>query len=70
MPIFEYQCQNCGHKFEELVLGKEEIKCPKCQSASLKKLFSAPNVSKKSKSSDSKDSQGGSCCSSCGICGS
>jgi len=68
MPIFEYKCQKCGYKFEELVLGKEEIKCPKCKSTSLKKLFSAVNISTKSKSNNSESSQGGifPTCPSCG----
>lgn len=35
MPIFEYQCQRCGHKFETLVFrssdGKDaEVTCPSC----------------------------------------
>jgi len=38
MPIYEYKCRGCGHKFEELVLGEEEIKCPKCNSKELEKL--------------------------------
>ena len=25
MPLFEYKCQKCGHKFEKLVFGEEEI---------------------------------------------
>jgi len=50
MPTYEYKCQKCGHKFEKLVFGKEEIKCPKCQSRMVEKLISAPNIGKNSKS--------------------
>lgn len=33
MPIYEFHCNNCGHAFEKLLLGKEvseKQKCPKC----------------------------------------
>ncbi len=31
MPIYEYGCPSCNHKFEELVMGGREPKaCPKC----------------------------------------
>ncbi|MGE4555076.1 MAG: zinc ribbon domain-containing protein [Candidatus Paceibacterota bacterium] len=61
MPTFEFECQNCGHKFEKLVLGEEKVQCPKCKRTSLKKLISAPNVSTKSEASEKP--RGG--CSSC-----
>ena len=32
MPIYEYKCQKCGYKFEELVIEEKETKCPKCNS--------------------------------------
>ena len=46
MPIFEYQCLKCGHKFEELVLvGKQpELECPSCSSGKVKKLLSAGSI--------------------------
>jgi putative FmdB family regulatory protein len=32
MPLYEYRCKNCGHTFEELVLGqKEPVACPECR---------------------------------------
>lgn len=41
MPIFEYACETCHHKFEKLVLnGKTDIECPSCQGTNLRKLFS------------------------------
>ncbi len=43
MPIYEYQCLNCHHRFEYLDgIGGEErpLVCPKCQSRSLKRLLS------------------------------
>ena len=46
MPIFEYSCQSCAHKFEELVLSSSAtVSCPKCSSnSSIKQLsvFSSP----------------------------
>jgi putative FmdB family regulatory protein len=42
MPIFEYECKACGHRFEELVMSSsQEIRCPACGSCDVEKLFSA-----------------------------
>lgn len=44
MPIYEYRCQECEEKFEELVRSTDsqlEIKCPKCGGQKVKKLLSA-----------------------------
>ncbi|WP_371877455.1 FmdB family zinc ribbon protein [Thiovibrio frasassiensis] len=41
MPIFEFECNDCGNTFETLTNGREEISCPQCDSANLKKLISA-----------------------------
>ena len=43
MPIYEYQCEHCGHKFEKLQkISDEPLKtCPQCSNHSLKKLVSA-----------------------------
>jgi len=47
MPIYEYKCQKCDHKFEKLVFGEEETKCPKCNSKKIEKLLpSSINVGK------------------------
>lgn len=41
MPIFEYACESCGHKFEKLLLNtRVEVECPTCNGKSLRKLFS------------------------------
>jgi putative FmdB family regulatory protein len=46
MPIFEFLCKKCGHKFEELVLSSENIiPCPQCDSTNLVKEFSVFGVS-------------------------
>jgi putative FmdB family regulatory protein len=43
MPIYEYQCQNCGEKFEKLVRSihsAELVVCPGCQSEGVERRFS------------------------------
>jgi putative FmdB family regulatory protein len=43
MPIYEYQCQNCGHKAEKLQKFSDEplTHCDECGKDTLKKLISA-----------------------------
>jgi len=43
MPIYEYQCQQCGHQLEALQKISDDplVECPKCKGASLQKLVSA-----------------------------
>ena len=40
MPVYEYQCSQCSHEFEELVFGSETPECPKCSSDQLAKRVS------------------------------
>ncbi len=59
MPIYEYECKECGESFEVLVFGNKKVKCPKCDSEKIvKKLstFSMKGVQK-----------GNSGCSSCKV---
>jgi len=34
MPLFEYECEDCGSRFEKLVRGdrRDGIECPQCGS--------------------------------------
>ena len=43
MPIYEYECQACGHKKEALqkISDAPLTECPECGKAELKKLISA-----------------------------
>lgn len=43
MPIYEYQCQACGHELEALqkISDAALTDCPSCGSAELKKKISA-----------------------------
>lgn len=40
MPLYEYKCRECGHKFEELVGLHETPSCPACAAADPERLFS------------------------------
>ncbi|HBG15183.1 MAG TPA: hypothetical protein DDW93_00255 [Firmicutes bacterium] len=41
MPIYEFSCQQCKNKFEELCQqGTKQISCPKCGSKETVRLFS------------------------------
>lgn len=51
MPIYEYECADCGAKFELLIRGKEKPECPHCKGHRLDKLISASATH--AKSSDS-----------------
>jgi len=46
MPIYDYQCQSCGHTFDALQrLSEDQLKdCPECGKPQLKKLVSIPKV--------------------------
>ena len=43
MPIYEYQCQACGHELEALqkIADAPLVDCPECSEAALKKKVSA-----------------------------
>jgi putative FmdB family regulatory protein len=46
MPIFEYQCKQCGNEFEYLVLPTTPAaKCPSCKSKKLDQMISLCAVS-------------------------
>jgi len=44
MPIYEYQCDKCGHHLEALqkISDKPLRECPECGKHTLKRLMSAP----------------------------
>jgi putative FmdB family regulatory protein len=42
MPIYEYTCRACEHRFEELVSASGTIvACPDCTSGDVQRLFSS-----------------------------
>lgn len=45
MPLYEYECDTCGHRFEVIHKFSDPpiTVCPKCQAA-VRKLFSSPAI--------------------------
>jgi putative FmdB family regulatory protein len=45
MPIYEYECNNCDHTFDELQKMSDEhlVDCPSCSAPKLARLLSAPS---------------------------
>lgn len=42
MPMYDFVCTACGHKFEDLVFGSDTPACPQCGSAAERQM-SAPS---------------------------
>jgi putative FmdB family regulatory protein len=40
MPLFEFECRDCGHVFEVLVRGSISASCPRCHGPNLDRLLS------------------------------
>ena len=43
MPLYEYNCKDCGERFEHLVRGNmdpEANRCPRCRSPRVARAFS------------------------------
>ena len=43
MPIYEFQCNDCGQPFEELIFSSKAITgvvCPSCESTQVEKMIS------------------------------
>jgi len=84
MPIYEYQCEDCGHKLEAIQKMSDDPlqDCPECDAATLKKLVSAAGFrlkgngwyetdfksGSKKSGGDSSASAGGHACGSGGCC--
>ncbi len=45
MPLYEYECDDCGHRFELIQKFSDELAttCPEC-SGTLRKLLSSPAI--------------------------
>jgi putative FmdB family regulatory protein len=41
MPIYEFECRQCGNRFETLVRESTKPSCPSCQGTDLARLLSA-----------------------------
>ncbi len=71
MPIYEYICEDCGTKYEKVVLNRaQDIACPKCESPKKTlqlSVFStnsggANGASDNAQASSSPSFSGGACC--------
>lgn len=63
MPIYEYECRDCGRKSEFLVgvgEGEVQIRCTHCGSLHLDKVFSTYAVARSGSLSESR--HGKTCC--------
>ena len=40
MPIYEYACRTCQHRFEAIVRGSDTPRCPSCGAGDLERLIS------------------------------
>jgi putative FmdB family regulatory protein len=60
MPIYEFQCAGCAHKFECLASREElaQVRCPACGASRVRRLWSVF-------SAGGSASQGGSGCTAC-----
>lgn len=46
MPLFDYICPKCQHKFEALVRNKDEkVECPKCKNEETERQLASPSFS-------------------------
>jgi len=41
MPIYEFECEECGGRFEELMAADAAVVCPNCSSGSTRRLLSS-----------------------------
>lgn len=62
MPIYEYECIDCGNNFEQLIFkSTENVRCLKCKSLKVRKKPSAFGM----KSGEKFSSSSGSACNTC-----
>jgi putative FmdB family regulatory protein len=65
MPIFEYTCQSCNHRFEHLTRADREPVCPACEGHTLNKHLSTFAVGANGSTARADFAAAGSC----GSCG-
>ena len=64
MPLYEYRCESCSHRFEALVQGSSRPTCAKCGGRRLEKLLSTFAVAGGSSATFEPGTDAG-----CGTCG-
>lgn len=69
MPLFEFRCPTCDHRFEELVSGDAVPPCPSCQAIVTERLISACRIQGAcARGGYSPDSAAGTASGKCGGC--
>ena len=48
MPLYDFKCSACAHRFEALVRGGKAPTCDACGSEALERLLSLPTVKSES----------------------
>jgi putative FmdB family regulatory protein len=66
MPLFEYACRSCGHKFEFLTRAGQSPACPSCASGELEKQLSVFAVTSNAPSPTPFPASTGGACGMCG----
>jgi putative FmdB family regulatory protein len=65
MPVYEFLCRDCDHRYEDLVPMSTELldqACPECRSGDVAKLYSPFSVSAKRELAGVGASCGGGAC--------
>ncbi|MBT7338562.1 MAG: hypothetical protein HN802_02580 [Candidatus Jacksonbacteria bacterium] len=44
MKRFDYWCEPCKNKFEELVTSDMIVRCPECDTKEVRRLMSSPTI--------------------------
>jgi putative FmdB family regulatory protein len=65
MPLYEYACATCDHRFESLVRGDRAPECPSCHGTALEKQLSVFAAHAGGGAVASRDPMAGTC----GACG-
>lgn len=66
MPVYEFACKSCGHRFSTLCKLGEDASCPKC-GGETKKLFSPFAISINNSSEEASSHPSSSPCSTCSL---
>lgn len=72
MPIYEFRCHKCGHRFEKLCsLGEtgEKMQCPTCSAPAPRRVMSGFCAAGTDSGSGGGSSCGSCSSSNCGSCG-
>jgi putative FmdB family regulatory protein len=43
MPLYEFECEQCGSRFEELLRSGDAAACPECGSSATRRRYTPPS---------------------------